>query len=293
MKLLIFACLMLVARAELVLEAPEAQAVLRALAENYVERATTDFTAMDEAGLRAYVAAHPATLAWREPAAGVTHDVRSALLGQGIGWVRPASFSEAAKLAVVTAIESLREAKAHHLILDLRAPAHDVPLVAFDAWKAISRLRGETVVLVDGGTCNMGEVLAEALRTQGAIVVGTVTRGRHADFMDVPVRAGLALAMARRSVLPRPLGQGLVPDVAVALHEKAKAAVASLQTSGEVMATLDEAIRPMLNESALIAGTNPELAWRAGPPLPAPVLDTPLQVARGILRAHDLLHPAS
>lgn len=137
----------------------------------------------------------------------LVNPVRHALMvGDGIGYVDLTVFSAAAAADLAHAIDSLRTAGAHSLVLDLRGDPGglldqgvDVADLFLDAGQAIVSTRGRSpdetksfadrlpqrwaemplVVLTDSGSASASEIVAGALQDHDrAVIIGTTTYGK-------------------------------------------------------------------------------------------------------------------
>lgn len=136
------------------------------------------------------------------------------------------------------------------------------------------------VVLVDGGTASMAEILAAALQEQGAVVIGSRTAGVVAAAIVVPLSDGSAvqvtvsrIASGRGRVLN---GSGLEPDLLVG--------------SGDGAASEDEAL------AAAVAHLRSQTAAPTPTPAPTPrTTPTPraagAEIPRSLSPVHGGLHP--
>lgn len=175
--------------------AEEALKVLRGQAGTEVQVAVT------RPGMRERL---PFTLVRREI---LVNPVRHAVLvGDGIGYVDLGIFSAAAATDLSRAIDSLRAAGAHSLVLDLRGDPGglldqgvDVADLFLDPGQAIVSTRGRSagetrsftdhlpqkwsdmplVVLTDSGSASASEIVAGALQDHDrAVIIGTATYGK-------------------------------------------------------------------------------------------------------------------
>ena len=123
---------------------------------------------------------------------------------------------------------------------------------------------GFLAVLVDGGTAGATETLAGVLRQNDkAILIGQATAGRAVVYTDSPLPGGSILRIAvAQAILPEQaprFGEGIEPDLTVALSTQEKDAIFQESLSKGMAPFVFEADRPHLNEAALLAGTNPEI----------------------------------
>ena len=166
------------------------------------------------------------------------------LLPDGVGYVSLAVFSSDAARDLTNAIDSLRSAGAHSLILDLRGDPGGlldqgigVADLFLDAGKRIVSTRGRSpeenqtytdqapqryanvplVVLTDSGTASASEIVAGALQDHDrALLVGTTTYGKgsaqrvfHLDAGAVKLTTARWYTPSGRSIdRPRPTNEG-------------------------------------------------------------------------------------
>lgn len=127
------------------------------------------------------------------------------------------------------------------------------------------RYRGVLVVLVDGDCAGSAEVIGAVLRAEAkAMVIGAQTKGEAVEFADLPLPSGRVLrAAVAEVVLPQGapvFPGGLVPDLRVEIPQETTDAVLSAATERPLAELVFEKERPRMNEAALVAGWNPELA---------------------------------
>lgn len=148
---------------------------------------------------------------------------------------------------------------------------------------------GILIVLTDSATAGAAEALAATLRTNaGAMIVGSDTAGEAVEFSTIPIGGGLSLRVAVSQVI-LPDGSslfpgGVKPDVAIALAPGQLAEIVASSQDKGVSQFVFESERPRMNESALIANTNPEIEGDRDPELP-PLRDTVLQRAMDLVTA--------
>ena len=305
------------------------QAAFQILRQDYIRRQELDFATLNRAALDGLLqhlqsGARLVPLAEKAASAEVEPEVRSALLAEHIGWVRPVSYQKAEAEMLATALRKLKQQGCRAVILDLREPAPEAPLeTAADLancfvkeGQTLFRLaqagggeaelfistrppewEGTLLVLVNGSTSSAGEALAAVLReTERAVLVGEATRGATARYETLPVDAEFALQYASAEMLLADgrsiFGQGLSPDLEVQMSAESLAAAARLMKQGRVRELVHEQARPRFNEAALVARRNPELesylrrSTEAGDEEDrAPTTDAALQRAVDLLQA--------
>jgi hypothetical protein len=208
-----------------------------------------------------------------------------------IGYMRPGDLSRAQVEELDTTLRGFGGKKADALILDLRGSVETSDYAAAAEFadrfvakdEALFQLRdprggnprefvaklppsysGVLVVLVDEDTAGAAEVLAAVLRRQKAILIGEKTAGRAIDYADLPLPSGKILRLAvAEAALPNQtasLGEGVQPDLYVSLPSADKDQMFQQSLSKGMEQFVFESDRPHLNEAALLAGTNPEIA---------------------------------
>ncbi len=150
--------------------------------------------------------------------------------------------------------------------------------------------KGIVVVLVDDETAEAPEVIAAVLqKCAKALLVGDKTAGRAFEYEDFPLDGAVLRVAVAWAILPNGTqlaGDGLSPDIFVALGAPSKDVVMQSITKNGVASVVEEHNRPHLNEAALVSGSNPEVdeleAEQSGQQS-EPLLDRQLQ------RAFDLV----
>jgi hypothetical protein len=226
-----------------------------------------------------------------EAKSGALTGVQGELITPQIAYLRPRDFTARETAEMEKHLRAFVEAKAAHLILDLRSPA---PPGDFDdaadmlslfvpknevlfKMKQLSQTNAETetnarepvwaqslLVLVDDETNNLGETIAAVLRQRKqALLIGAATRGGAVRYETVPVDAEWSLRFARAEVLladdSSVFKKGLQPDFAVTLLTSTKRQVFDSTEDKGVKSTITDQPRARFNEAALVAEKNPEL----------------------------------
>lgn len=257
--------------------------------------------------------------------------VRAGLLNAQTAYLRPLAMTIQEVAGMERHLRKFSDAKAAHLILDLRTPA---PPGDFDDAAALLSLfvpKGEVLfkmkqmgqstteaemsarepvwtkpllVLVDDETNNLGETIAAVLRLRKqALLIGSATRGGAVRYETVPVDAEWSLRFARAEVLladdSSVFKKGLNPDFAVSLSTTRKHQAFEEALDQDVKSTITDIPRARFNEAALVAGKNPELdayiRRSAGESLPEDAprpSDTVLQRAVDLITTRTLLETA-
>ena len=126
---------------------------------------------------------------------------------------------------------------------------------------------GMIIGLIDGETSGAAEALAAALKSKPqTLLIGQSSAGRAVEYSDFPLASGKILRVAVGEVIG-PDGHSLFPGgvkpdlpVETSLTQKRQIFIASGQRG--MAPFVFEAERPHFNETALIAGTNPEIELR-------------------------------
>lgn len=249
--------------------------------------------------------------------------VQAELLTPQIAYLRPLALTIQEVAEAEQHLNKFIEAKATHLILDLRTPA---PPGDFDDAAALLSLfvsKGETLfkmkqmgqtttenetsrrdpvwtkpllILVDDETNNLGETIAAVLRLRKqALLIGEPTRGGAVRYETVPVDAEWSLRFARAEVLladdSSVFKKGLKPDFDIRLSTAVKRLAFEASREKDVKSTITDTPRARFNEAALVAEKNPELdsyvRRSAGEPLPE---DAPKPSDVVLQRAVDLIN---
>jgi hypothetical protein len=118
------------------------------------------------------------------------------------------------------------------------------------------------IVLADNETAGAAEVALAALRAHAkAMIVGQLTAGQAAEFVDMPLPSGKVLRIAVAEIALPNAGPifpgGVKPDIAVEMSDVQKQLRLDLEKS--VSQFVFDSERPRMNEAALVSGKNPEL----------------------------------
>ncbi|MFQ5881787.1 MAG: S41 family peptidase [Candidatus Methylomirabilales bacterium] len=174
------------------------------------------------------------------------HSVRASDLGEGIGYIRVASFQERTSRDIDEALKELREKEIRALILDLRnnpggllSQAVQVADIFLEKGRLIVYTEGRAenqnlrlvdehenaqtfpmVVLVNGGSASGSEIVAGALQDhERAVLVGTQTFGKGTVQTVIPLNDGSGLRLTTaRYFTPEGRaidGTGITPDIVV------------------------------------------------------------------------------
>lgn len=257
--------------------------------------------------------------------------VQAELLPPQTGYLRPLALTQREVGEMERHLRQFIEAKATHLILDLRTPA---PPGGFnDAADLLSlfvpkgeilfkmkqmgqsRAEAETntrepvwtrslLVLVDEETNNLGETIAAVLRLRRqALLIGGPTQGAAVRYETVPVDADWSLRFARAEVLladdSSVFKKGLKPDFEILLDTATKHQAFEASAKTNVKDAITDRPRLRFNEAALVADQNPELdayiRRSAGESLPEDAVkprDTVLQRALDLITTRTLFEGA-
>lgn len=250
---------------------------------------------------------------------------QQAQLTPQIGYVRFGRFVDSELEAFDAAIAGFKaKTGLTHLILDLRSPQAQAEFAI--AAKILSRLRppnellfkirrpgnerpslfvstavsggwtGDLILLVDGETGNVGEIIAAVLKREtGCLIVGEQTPGLAVEYRDVPVGEDRILRFAVAEVVLEDdtsiFQKGITPDLINGTVPKTKYDIYRAVDKGTPLSSfLFQQQRPRMNEAALVAGTDPEIEYylllsqqKATPWDRAPIQDRSLQQALDLL----------
>lgn len=303
------------------LDDAEVARALELLKTRHVRGSGLDERALSRATLRGLLAEWRTGAEVQDAAPATPEDsaFRSETFEGGIGYVRLGSIKSEHIAQLDAALRAFATAKIGGVVLDLRATpeSQDFKLAAQAASRFVpagtklwalapagggaaeeftsegERLfEGTVVVVADTQTSGAPEALAAALRHHvRALLVGSTTAGRAAEFAVVPLgeseRLRFAVAEVKVSGLPPVFPDGLAPDIEVRQdgEERDKILAASLEKGAAPF--VFERERARLNEAALVARTNPEIA-AAGEPSATESFDRPLQRAVDLVTAISL-----
>ena len=303
------------------LDDAEVARALELLKARHIRGGALDEPALSRATLRGLLAAWKtgAEVVDAAPTAPADSPFRSETFEGGVGYVRLGSIKSEHIAQLDAALRGFAAAKVEGVVLDLRATpeSQDFKLAAQAAsrfvpagtklWSLVpagggaaeeftsagERLFDGTVVVVsDSQTSGAAEAVAAALRHHArALLVGSTTAGRAAEFAVVPLgepeQLRLAVAEVKVPGLPPLYPDGLAPDIEVQQDgdERDNILAASLEKGAAPF--VFERERARLNEAALVARTNPEIA-AAGEPAVTESFDRPLQRAVDLVTAISL-----
>lgn len=308
----------------------EMQQLLQSLRTDYARPEPVNYETLNRHAIAGLLKANPHTMQLVTvqpvgPPAAAPLLVES--LTPRIACVRPGVFDAASAAAMGEALTKLAGGETAAVILDLRVPSADGDPAAVTAFVQHFLPKGtalfsnaepvttaadpvwtrDLLVLVDGESGNVAEILAAVLQRQRrAVLAGAPTRGRTAAVQERVLRQDAAGTLLLRftgrpvtfSTGADPFGKGLIPDMATAFAPEQKAAVFALQAKSGLAGTVFIEPRPRLNEAALVQKTNPELpgriarsAGQAVDPAAAPA-DQQLQLAVDVLVARQALDAA-
>ncbi len=183
----------------------------------------------------------------------------------------------------------------NELLFKIRRPGNDRPTLFVSAPEADS-CRLQPVLLVDGETGNVGEIIAAVLKREtGCLVIGEPTPGLAVEYRDVPLGEDRILRYAIAEVVLEDdssiFRSGIAPDLLTPTEAKTKHAIYRAVDGGKPLAEfLFQQQRPRMNEAALVAGTDPEIDYYLllSQNKPTPWDQPPLQ-DRALQQAVDLL----
>ncbi len=189
----------------------------------------------------------------------------------------------------------------NELLFKIRRPGNDRPSL-FISSAAPSTWRRSLILLVDGETGNVGEIIAAVLKREtGCLIIGERTQGLAVEYRDVPVGEDRILRYAIAEVVLEDdssiFREGVEPDLVAATVPKTKYDIYSAVAKGTPLRDfLFQKQRPRMNEAALVAGTDPEIEYylllsqnKATPWDRPPLQDKSLQQAVDLLDASRFL----
>lgn len=275
------------------------QEAFRILRSDYIKSESLSYLELNRAAMQGLLerldfGAMLLTRASRE-ARDSPFEFHSEKLSDEIGYLRFGQFDKEELEDLDKALVRFRDEEAMEtLIVDLRSPQ---AMASFDiAASILSRFRpsGEIVfsitrpgesrprnfttrpnsqtwdrnllVLIDGETGNVGEIIAEVLhQASGALLIGEPTIGMTVEYRDIPVGEDRLLRYAVAEVV-LPGGeslfqQGVEPDVLTPSSTKVKQAIFRAVEERPLADFVFDQVRPRMNEAALVAGTDPELEY--------------------------------
>ncbi len=216
--------------------------------------------------------------------------VQSEFLAPDIAYLRPETYAEGEAMIFEKALRSMVEKSAKQLVLDLRASGTGtfeeaaLMLQCFlpegelmfklkqmgqdNAEMFISKKaplwKGPVVILIDRETSNAAEAMAACLKQHGqAFLVGEKTRGATVRYATLKLDEKTLLRYASAEMLlpdsSSLFKKGLTPDFAMqgSLDDKKKFFEQSHSVTMKPF--VQDRVRHRFNESALVAGSNPEL----------------------------------
>ena len=216
------------------------------------------------------------------------------ILPGNTAYLRPAGFSGGELEKTDAALASFIEAKCQTLVLDLRVPMPNERFgeatrfldrfcppntvlfkiskpgsskpQLFTSKPAANSWPGETILLIDSDTGGAAEMVAAVIHHQReSVIVGQQTPGTTVQYQTVNVseKAAIRFAVAE-AALPDDSSlfqKGLNPTIKSLTKRDDKLAVFAASEKEGVAKFINDKERPVLNEAALVAGTNPELPY--------------------------------
>ncbi len=270
------------------------QRALAFIKQNYVTPGTLTAAEIDRATIAGLierlgrgVTLLPTRTAKTEPAPAPFY---REIIADHIGYLRPGALRKNDLADLDGALRNFAGKKVDALVLDLRAAAEtqDYPIAAEFAKRFVPKgaqlftLRGPAKearvftsdrapdyagfvsVLIDQETAGAAEVLASVLRARDkAILIGQATAGGAVGYVDLPLPDGTTLRVAAEEAVMagQRIGfpQGVQPDLPVTMPLAAKREIFTQSLTKGIAQFVFEPDRPHLNETALLAGTNPEI----------------------------------
>lgn len=214
------------------------------------------------------------------------------ILDGRIGYIRPGAMDPAALKQTDSALGNFADKTIPALILDLRGVPSGTEFdmaadfarrfcpkgkILFTIEKPNAKqeriltadrdavFQGILVVLTDADTAGAAEALAATLRANSdAMIVGWKTAGRAVEFSEFPIGGGktIHLAVSRVSLPGRGaiFPSGVKPDIEVSLPPETQKKIFELTKEKGISQFVFDVERPRMNEAALVANTNPEIA---------------------------------
>lgn len=189
----------------------------------------------------------------------------------------------------------------NELLFKIRRPGNDRPTLFVSQAQSANWSR-DIILLVDGDTGNVGEIIAAVLqRETECLIIGEKTPGLTVEYRDVPIGEDRILRYAIAEVVLEDgssiFQKGIEPDILTPTSFEAKSEIFTRTQDGEALNDfLFQRQRPRMNEAALVAGTDPEIDYyllrSANKPTPwdePPVQDRSLQQAVDLLVATSFL----
>lgn len=240
------------------------------------------------------------------------------ILDSRIGYIRPGALDASALKQTDASLENFADKSIPAVILDLRSLSGGID---FDAAAEFARrfcakgkilftiekpnakqeriltadrdavFHGILVVLTDSATSGAAEALAATLRANSnAMIVGTKSAGSAVEFAEFPIGGGKTLRLAVSRVSLPGTGAifpgGVKPDIEISLPADTQRKIFELAKEKGISQFVFEVERPRMNEAALMANTNPEIAASQEPEeSEEPLRDTVLQRAVDLVTA--------
>ena len=260
-----------------------------------------------------------------------SHITISEIPAEKIAYLRPSAFSEEDLTKTDEALKKFAESACTTLILDMRSPMPDEefsrsasflnrfcppnetlfkitkpgktdPPQLFTSQPAPVHWTGETILLVDAETTGAAEITAAAIHHfhPGSLIIGQQTPGRTVQYqtLDITPDASLRFAVAE-AILPDDTSlfkKGLTPKIQTLTPPEAKHQIFTTSEESGITKFVEEKEHPVLNEAALVAGTNPELPYlldksakRPSDIDKTPLIDTALQRTLDFLKIRNFL----
>ncbi len=273
----------------------EVQSIVSLLRSSYIHSERLDDAGLARSQLHGLLLREDPGIQLLPP--GAPQDVRSGAFASatidGIGYVRPGALNGVMLERLDEALSSFTDDGVATAILDLRAcgASGDANLAA----AVLRRFRppgaplftirshadagedklytgnreplfsGRIIALTDSDVRGPSEIIAGVLAQQAnALLVGSPTAGQLMESADIVLNGGRVLRYAIGAVeiegLKTEPGRGLVPAVPVDMDVERKWDVYAIADKNGIEDTVMEVERPRMNEAALVAGRNPELA---------------------------------
>jgi hypothetical protein len=307
------------------------QEILSQLRSNYVDPTAVNTQALDQAAMVELLSklGPGVRLRLRSEIAKPTtaRPFRSEILNDHFGYIRCGTLNQNTLVKLDDALGTFRNQNVRGVIVDLRTTpestdyhlagefisrfvlkdtlAYRIVGSKADQERSFSSTldplyQGALAVLVDEETSGAAEVIAAALKVKAhALLIGQKTTGSAAEYQTSPIGNNLLLAIAVTQVqvpgYPAIFPNGLQPDILVSQPVDQERSVLAESDNQSSAPFITDEPRQHLNETALVAGTNPELdayeAQQSGQTQPAKPKDAMLQRAVDFLITVNLYKP--
>jgi hypothetical protein len=269
--------------------------------------------------------------ATESPSYQTNHVTVAEIIEGNIAYLRPSAFSEVDLTKTDEALTKFAESACTTLILDMRSPMPDEdfsrsasflnrfcppsetlfkitkpgktdPPQLFTSESATITWTGETILLVDAETSGAAEIAAAVIHHfhTDSLIVGQQTPGRTVQYQTFDITEATTLRFAiAEAILPDDTSlfqKGLTPKILTVTPPEPKHQIFKASEDSGMAKFVEEKEHPVLNEAALVAGTNPELPYlldksakRESDVDKSPLIDTALQRTLDFLKIRKFL----